>query len=130
MSLTKPPEQIERIRKSAKILALTLQKLAEASRVGANLWQLEELAKQVISDNGAKPAFLGYHPDGAERPYPFALCTSLNEVVVHGQPHNYCLRSGDILKLDLGVNWQGGISDEAITLPIGKVTKKNLRLVD
>ncbi|MFH1694736.1 MAG: type I methionyl aminopeptidase, partial [Patescibacteria group bacterium] len=74
------------------------------------------------------PAFLGYRPDGVKEAYPFALCASVNNVIVHGQPYNYELKSGDLLKLDLGVDWKGGISDSAITVLIGKVSKEKKEL--
>ena len=72
---------------------------------------------------------MGYQPDGAKEPFPFALCVSLNDVIVHGRPRDYSLKEGDILKLDLGVDWRGGISDAAITVPIGRVSKEEKKLI-
>ena len=129
MSLIKSPAQIDKIRQSARILAAALRTLREKAAVGVNLLELEEVAKQVITDHGAKPAFLGYQPYGARKPYPYALCTSLGEVVVHGLPTDYILKSGDVLKMDLGVDWRGGISDAAITVPIGDVSKEDRKLI-
>ncbi|PIR97793.1 MAG: type I methionyl aminopeptidase [Candidatus Colwellbacteria bacterium CG10_big_fil_rev_8_21_14_0_10_42_22] len=130
MALIKTPEQIKNIRQSARILANTLRRLKEYADVGTNLLELEDLARELIEDAGGKPAFLGYHPDGAEKPYPYALCTSVNEIIVHGQPHSYQLKEGDILSLDLGVNWRGGISDAAITIPIGKINTQQEKLIE
>lgn len=128
--MVKSPEQIKKIRQSAKILAATLRLLKERVAPGVNLKELEEFAREFIENQGGTPAFLGYKPAGAKTAYPAALCTSVNEVVVHGQPHDYVLKEGDILKLDLGVNWQGGISDAAITVPVGKISEKDTKLIN
>ncbi|MDD5710551.1 MAG: type I methionyl aminopeptidase [Candidatus Colwellbacteria bacterium] len=129
MALIKSPEQIEKIKRSARILAFTLRTLQRAAGVGINLLELEELARKKIENAGGRPAFLGYLPDGAKRPFPFALCISLNDTIVHGQPHNYALQNGDLLKLDLGINWHGGISDAALTVPIGRITEQEKKLI-
>jgi len=128
-SLIKTREEIEKIRRSGKILAFVLRRLKEVARPGVNLLELNKLAHDLIVEYGGSPAFLGYMPDGAKSKFPYALCTSINEIIVHGKPSPYCLQSGDILKLDMGVNWQGGITDAAITVPIGKVPKELLHLI-
>ncbi len=129
MGLIKTREEIERITESGRILSTALRKLKSKAAPGVSLIDLDTLARNFIKDAGAEPAFLGYRPDGARTPYPFTLCTSVNDVIVHGRPSSYQLKSGDILKLDLGVNWQGGITDAAVTIPIGKVSKDGLRLI-
>jgi methionyl aminopeptidase len=129
MSLVKSSEQIDKIKRSAKILASTLRHLRRVAGVGVNLLELEKSTRRKIESAGGTPAFLGYQPDGAREPFPFALCVSLNDVIVHGKPYDYLLREGDILKLDLGVNWQGGISDAAITVPIGRISEKEKELI-
>jgi methionyl aminopeptidase len=129
MALIKTAEQIDRIKQSAKLLASILKYLHRIANVGTNLLELESLARREIAAAGATPAFLGYNQDGAAEPFPFALCASLNNVIVHGRPHDYLLRSGDILKLDLGINWRGGISDAAISIPIGEITQTDKKLI-
>jgi len=129
MSLIKTKAQIELVRESGKILAAVLRKLKTVASVGVSLNELDKLAHDLILDYGGKPAFLGYRPYGARVPYPKTLCASVNDVIVHGVPSNYELKSGDILKLDLGVDYHGGISDSAITVPIGKVSKEALALI-
>ena len=84
--------------------------------------ELENLARKMTKDAGARPSFMGYQPEGADHPYPAALCLSLNDVVVHGIPREYILRSGDILKIDMGVNFEGMLTDSAITVGIGKTS--------
>ena len=86
MKYTKTLEQIKKIRQSAKILADILHKLEKMARPGVNLLELEDFARRSIEEHGGKPAFLGYKPSGARKPYEYALCTSLNDVVVHGTP--------------------------------------------
>ncbi|MBI2010962.1 MAG: type I methionyl aminopeptidase [Candidatus Colwellbacteria bacterium] len=127
--LIKNKEEIRRIRRSAKVLAGVLRRLSEEAKIGIPLLSLDKLAEELIVKKGAKPAFLGYEPAGAQFPFPYTLCTSLNEVVVHGRPSSILIKDGDILKLDLGVNLDGGISDAAITLAFGKVPGEVQQLI-
>ncbi|HEY4496799.1 MAG TPA: type I methionyl aminopeptidase [Candidatus Paceibacterota bacterium] len=128
-NLIKTTDQIERIRVSAKILSKTLKKLRNLVKPGVKLIELDRFAKETILEKGGKPAFLGYRPYGAKEPYPSTLCTSVNDIIVHGRPTNYAVQKGDILKLDLGVNWKGGISDAAITIAVGPITKEGGKLI-
>ena len=127
--LIKTPEEIARIRQSGKILAKILRRLKNESREGVKLIELEELTKKLLRKEGAKPAFLNFRARGFRQKYPFALCTSVNEILVHGRPSDYVLKSGDLLKLDLGVNWKKGFTDAAVTIPIGRVSKEGQRLI-
>lgn len=129
MRLIKTPEEIERIRRSGKILAEILKRLKTEVKPGTRLMELERLTRNLLDLASATPTFLGYRSEGSREPYPFALCTSVNETVVHGRPSSYSLRSGDILKLDLGVNWQGGFTDAAVTIPIGSVSEEANKLI-
>lgn len=128
--MVKKPELIEKVRQSGKILAEVLRILAKSAVVGARLDHLDKLAHELILKAGGQPVFLGYHPYGAKVPYPATICTSVNDVIVHGTPGNYRLKNGDLLKIDAGVDWRGGISDSAITVPIGKVSDRNQRLLE
>lgn len=129
MSLIKTEKQIEKIRQSGKILGSVLRELKNIAKPGVTLLELDKLAYNLIKAKGGKPAFLGYKPGGAMKKFPYTLCASVNDTIVHGLPSAYKLVSGDILKLDLGVNWQGGITDAAVTVPIGKVPKIALSLI-
>src|SRR5688572_30288624 len=128
-SIIKSEKQIELIRESGRILGTVLRKLKTVAEAGITLNELDKLAHDLILKMGGKPVFLGYRPYGARVPYPKTLCASVNDVIVHGVPSDYELKSGDVLKLDLGVNYKGGISDSAITVPIGKVSKEALALI-
>ncbi|MFA5084386.1 MAG: type I methionyl aminopeptidase [Candidatus Paceibacterota bacterium] len=126
----KTERDIEMIAESGRILAEVLEKISREAEIGVSLVYLENLAKRLIKTAGASPAFLGYRPTSSHRPYPAALCLSLNEQVVHGLPSLYKLRLGDLLKIDLGVDYKGYISDAAMTLGIGKITPAAQRLIE
>lgn len=96
---------------------------------GVKLMDLERLTRTLLDLAGGTPTFLRYRSEGSKEPYPFALCTSVNETIVHGRPSSDTLKSGDVLTLDLGVSWQGGITDAAVTVPIGKVSREANRLI-
>lgn len=128
--LIKTPEQIKNIRIAGKILANTAKELKKSIAEGVVLKDLDKLAKKLIEDAGAEPTFLGYQPSGANHPFPASICASLNEVVVHGIPNNYKLKSGDILKLDFGVSYQGFIADSAFTVGVGKISSENQKLME
>ncbi|MBI4119520.1 MAG: type I methionyl aminopeptidase [Parcubacteria group bacterium] len=123
----KKTEIISVMREAGKILAGVIQEVGRAANVGVALKELDELAESLIRKAGCRPAFLGYRPEGARKPYPATICASVNEVVVHGVPNSYRLKDGDILKLDFGLVYppKGGFYvDAAVTVPIGKVSKK------
>jgi len=125
----KDEHDIEELRRSGKILAETLRFLREASREGVKLSRLDELARIFIKEKGARPAFLGYSQAG-ESPFPAAICASVNEKIVHGIPNSYKLKDGDILKIDLGVDLNGYITDSAITVAIGKIPKRAEKMME
>ena len=85
----------------------------------------------MIRDGGDKPAFLGYTPEGAGRPYPATLCVSINDEVVHGIPNESpkLLKEGDIVSLDLGLTHEGIIVDAAITVAVGAVGEESIKLM-
>ena len=120
--MIKTPEQIKMIGIAGKILANVAKKIKLEVKKGVTLKTLDSLAYKLIVEAGAKPAFLGYHPYGAQRPYPASICASLNEVVVHGVPTSYKLKDGDLLKLDFGVDYQGYIADAAFSIGVGKIS--------
>jgi len=128
--LIKTQEQIKKIRISGKILASVAKELKKNIFEGVALKDLDVLAKKLIREAGAEPAFLGYQPHGADHPFPASICASLNEVVVHGIPNKYKLKSGDILKLDFGVSYQGFITDSAFTVGVGEISKEAQKLMD
>lgn len=106
------------------IVQETLRMLAEYVRPGVSTAELDRLAEAFILSKGGKPAFKGYHG------YPATLCTSVNDVIVHGIPSERCvLNEGDIISLDCGVVLDGYYGDAAVTLPVGKISPQAQRLL-
>ncbi len=129
--MIKTKEEIEIMGEGGRILAKIIRELKNKVKPGVSTQELDKVADDLILSYGAKPAFKGY------RGFPNALCTSINEEIVHALPSNRQLKDGDILSLDLGILYKGFNTDMAITMPIGsidpevnrliKVTKKALR---
>lgn len=107
---------------AGKRLAAVLEQLKAAVAPGVTAEELDDLAEARIREGGDTPAFLGYTPEGAPRPYPATLCVSINDEVVHGIPNESkkVLKEGDIVGLDLGLIHEGIIVDAAITATVGQ----------
>lgn len=116
--------EIKILRQSGKILAEIIDKLKNEVKPGIKTEYLNKVAKDLVFSYGAEPSFLGF--DG----YPAALCTSINEEIVHGVPSNRELKNGDILSLDFGVRYKGYCTDMAVTVPVGKVSKKTQKIIE
>lgn len=129
MLTIKSPEEIEIMREAGRRLARVLRELQKDVRPGITTAALDERAAQLIKEVGSVPAFLGYQPGGADKPYPATLCASVNETVVHGLPSEYVLQDGDLLSLDLGLIHEGFYSDSAVTIAVGTVSDTAKRLV-
>ncbi|HUQ30128.1 MAG TPA: type I methionyl aminopeptidase [Candidatus Paceibacterota bacterium] len=112
-------------------LAAVLEACADKVAPGVSTEELDDLAEQLIRDGGDEPAFLGYTPEGAARPYPATLCVSINEEVVHGIPNEETkiLKLGDIVGLDLGLVHGGIIVDAAVTVAVGQTDSASLALM-
>ncbi|MBU0750259.1 type I methionyl aminopeptidase [Patescibacteria group bacterium] len=130
--IVKTAAQREGIIESCRRLGVVLEELAKIVKPGVTAQELEDYAVKLITDGGDVPAFLNYTPEGADRPFPAALCLSINEEVVHGIPNegHRVLKEGDIVSLDLGLTHKGFISDSAITVPVGKTDKNAYKLMD
>ena len=123
MVILKQPDEIDKARASNRIVAEVLSVLREKVKPGVTTRELDKIAEGVTEKRGARPAFKGY------RGYPYSLCASVNEEVVHGMPSNRVLVEGDIVGLDFGVCYQGLYGDSAITLPVGRVSEQATRLM-
>ncbi len=119
----KTKEEIEIMARAGKILALILDSLKKEIRAGRKTKDLDLKARQLINFYKVKPAFLGYDN------FPAALCVSVNDIIVHGAPSEYRLKEGDIVSLDLGIEYKDFFSDMAITLPVGNVDAEAIRLI-
>ncbi|MFA5791745.1 MAG: type I methionyl aminopeptidase [Candidatus Paceibacterota bacterium] len=130
MIIIKTKEEIEILREGGKHLASVLYKVKEKVAPGISTKDLNIYAEKLIHEMGDSPAFLNYRPEGANTPYPASLCVSVNEEVVHGIPNkDRILKEGDIVSLDLGVKHKGLFTDMAITVPVGIVNARNLKLM-
>jgi methionyl aminopeptidase len=129
MIVRKSPAELEKMRRSGLLVHSILQKLAGMVQIGVSTLDLEVEAEKMMNDAGAKPAFKGYYTPSAGTKFPFVLCTSVNNEIIHGMPSaKRTLKSGDILSIDTGVSLNGYYADSAITVPVGEVNEsaKNL----
>ncbi|MFV0562410.1 type I methionyl aminopeptidase [Malaciobacter mytili] len=115
--------EIEKLRNANVIVAKTLNYLRENVKAGMTLKEVDALGDKFITDLGARPSFKGLYG------FPNAICTSLNEVIIHGIPTDTVLKEGDILGLDIGTELDGWYGDAAITMPIGKISKEDEDLI-
>ncbi len=123
MIVLKSPEEIQRMKVPCRIVAEILVSLKEKVKPGVTTLDLNDFAEAEARKHGAKPAFKGYGG------YPYALCCSVNDQVVHGMPSKHELVPGDVVGLDFGVIRDGFYGDAAITLPVGSVSSAAERLL-
>jgi methionyl aminopeptidase len=121
---TRSREEIEKIRVSAQLVAMTLRELGRAVRPGVTTAELDRLAETYIRDHGAKPAFKGY------RGFPASICSSVNEEVVHGMPGPRRLCEGDIIGIDVGAEKDGYFGDSAFTFAVGEPSDEARKLME
>ena len=123
MVILRKPAEIAKIKASNVIVAEILQELRERVQAGITTLELDRCAEELARKRGAKPAFKGY------RGYPFSLCISINDEVVHGMPSQRILKAGDIASLDFGVNYKGYFGDAALTVAVGAVSEEAAKLI-
>jgi len=123
-AILKTPREIEILRKANAIVMEILLRLKEEVSPGKSTYDFEELVLRLCEKKGVKPAFKGY------RGYPYALCISVNEEIVHGIPRKEkVLKEGDLVSFDFGVIYEGYVGDAAITVPVGEVSDLAQRLI-
>jgi len=122
--ILKSPHEIEKMRVSGRIVAEILELLKEHVKPGVTTLELNVIAEYEAKKRRAKSAFKGYSG------YPYSLCCSINEQVVHGMPSHRELLDGDIISLDFGVIVDGFYGDAALTIPVGKIAEKAARLIE
>ena len=130
MIIRKNAAELEKMRRSGLLVWKILQELAGMAKENVSTMDLEAAATKMIADAGAKPAFKGYYTPSAGGRYPFALCTSVNDEIVHGMPSaKKVLRKGDILSIDTGVQLDGYYGDSAVTVAVGEIPPAVERLL-
>jgi len=129
--IIKTERERENLIEAGKRLAQILETLKKKAAPGVTVEELDDLAEQLIRENGDTPAFLGYTPEGMHRPYPATLCVSINDEVVHGIPNesHKVLKEGDIVGLDFGLIHEGIVVDATVTAPVGQIDEKSKRLI-
>lgn len=126
----KSSAEIDQMRPAGKLVAATLTALKDAADVGVNLLDLDALAHQMIRDAGAESCYIDYHPSFGAMPFGKVLCTSVNDAVLHGLPHDYALRDGDLLSVDFAASLGGWVSDAALSVVVGTPRERDLALID
>lgn len=130
MIVRKNSKELEHMRRSGLLVWNILQDLAKMVVEGVTTQDLEAAAEKMVKDAGARPAFKGYYTQAAGTKYPFVLCTSVNEEIVHGMPSaKRKLKKGDIVSIDTGVQLDGYFGDSAITVPVGEISEETKRLL-
>ena len=125
----KSEKEVRAMADGGKILAEIMRRLEEMVAPGISGRELNKAAEGLVFKYGAKPSFKGYKAAASGRPFPAALCVSVNEQIVHAVPSDRKLEEGDIVSLDLGIFWRGFHSDMAVTLPVGEVSPEARRLL-
>ncbi len=124
MIITKSRAEIEKMYRAGQLVAQVLNSLCEMVNPGVTTRQLDEHAEKSIREAGAIPTFKGY------RRYPYSICTSINEQVVHGFPSERVLKEGDIISIDCGATLGGYVGDSAVTVPVGVISREAQDLIN
>src|SRR5918997_2717547 len=123
MIIGKSRKELEKMRAAGQLVGRVLQELRRMVEPGVTTLEIDMAAERMIREAGALPTFKGYHG------YPFSICASVNEQVVHGFPSDYVLQEGDIFSIDCGATLEGFVGDTATTVPVGEVDEEKLRLI-
>jgi len=123
------PVEIERMRVAGEFVASVLTATRDASAVGVNLLELDALAHDMIRDRGAESCYIDYHPSFGASPFGKVLCTSVNDAALHGLPHNYRLRDGDLVSLDFAASVDGWVCDSALSIIVGTPRDEDARMI-
>jgi len=123
MIIGKSKKEIEKMRAAGQLVGSVLRELRGMVAPGITTIEIDRAAEKMIRDAGALPTFKGYHG------FPFSICASVNEQVVHGFPSNYRLKEGDLFSIDCGVTLEGFVGDTATTVPVGTIHEDWQKLI-
>ena len=123
MIIGKSQKEIEKMRASGRLVGQVLQALRQLVGPGVTTLEVDVAADKMIRDAGAYPTFKGYNG------FPFSICASVNEQIVHGFPSSYELQEGDIFSIDIGATLDGFVGDTATTIPVGRASEDRLKLI-
>jgi methionyl aminopeptidase len=123
MIIGKSKRELDKMRAAGQLVGQVLSHLRTLVAPGVTTMEVDRAAEQMIRDAGALPTFKGYNG------FPYSICASVNEQIVHGFPSNYHLKEGDIFSIDVGVTLEGFVGDTATTVPVGNVSEDRLKLI-
>src|SRR6187549_2567955 len=121
MIIGKSRKEVDKMRAAGQLVGGVLQELRKMAQPGVTTLAIDDAADKMIRDAGAYPTFKGYNG------FPFSICASVNEQVVHGFPSQYELKEGDILSIDAGATLGGFVGDTATTVAVGNVSEDRLK---
>jgi methionyl aminopeptidase len=124
------PAEIEAMRPAGRFVGSVLLAVKEATSVGTNLLELDEVAHKLIRDAGAESCYIDYHPSFGASPFGKVICTSINDAVLHGLPYDYAIQDGDIVSIDFAASVDGWVSDSAISYIVGTADPEDLRVIE
>jgi len=115
---------------AGRFVADVLLRLRDVADVGVNLLELDAVAHDMIRERGAESCYIDYHPSFGAMPFGKVLCTSVNDAVLHGLPHDYVLADGDLLSVDFAASVDGWVADSALSVAVGTPAQDDLALID
>lgn len=124
------PAEIEEMRAAGRFVAETLATLRDETKIGTNLITIDRKAHDLIRKSGAESCYIDYAPSFGNGPFGKVICTSINDAVLHGLPHDYTLRDGDLVSLDFAVAVDGWVADSAVSFVVGTPRDEDLRLIE
>lgn len=128
MIIAKSQKDLEKMRAVGELIAEVREALRAMVRPGVTTLDLNAQAEKMMRDAGSIPTFIGYKPRGMV-PFPYAICASTNDAIVHGFSNDTPLKEGDIVSLDMACTLNGFVGDTAITVPVGKITEEAAQLI-
>lgn len=120
---------LDAMREAGRVVARALAAVQGTAAVGVRLRELDEVARTVLDEAGARSPFLGYRPSFAPAPFPAVICASVNDALVHGIPDDYRLRDGDLVSIDCGAELDGWTGDAAVSFTVGTPRPADLELI-
>jgi methionyl aminopeptidase len=124
------PAEIEQMRPAGRFVAEALATLRDDTKVGTNLLTIDKRAHELIRKAGAESCYIDYAPSFGSGPFGKVICTSVNDAVLHGLPHDYALRDGDLVSLDFAVSIDGWVADSAVSFVVGTPRDEDLALIE
>ncbi|HPU13717.1 MAG TPA: type I methionyl aminopeptidase [Aeromicrobium sp.] len=124
------PSQLDDMRPAGRFVAEVLTTLVDTAEVGMDLLELDRLAHRMITERGAESCYIDYAPSFGRGPFGKVLCTSVNDAVLHGLPHRYKIKDGDLVSFDFAVSVDGWVCDSAVSVVVGEPREEDLRLIE